>query len=145
MALNRQGLTPSPSQSSPQHPIPRPTSVNSLKRPRPTSVDLSGSVYSLVRQQLSEYDEDDSTVSDDTAADLFVLRKEDQHSKRWRTLPPLRTNDLSKQVRSSSMREGPQRKRTCAGSNRGARDEARMYQRSVSAAEQPALWDEMVN
>ena len=144
MALNRQQITPPPSQSSP---IPRPTSARSLKRSRPVSVDLSvSSLHSLVRQQLSENDEDDSTVSSDgSAADSFVLRKEDQHSKRWRAQAPLRNLNPNKQLKPSGPREGPQRKRACAGSNRGARAEARMYERSVSAAEQPAMWDEMVN
>jgi len=147
MALNRQQVTPPPSQSSPQLPIPRPTSAKSLKRSRPVSVDLSvPALHSLVRQQLSEHDEDDSTVSSDgTVADSFVLRKEDQHSKRWRAPAPLRTTNSNKQLKPSGTREGPQRKRACAGSNRGARAEARMYERSVSAAEQPELWDEMVN
>jgi hypothetical protein len=147
MALNRQQVTPPPSQPLPQHPIPRPTSAKSLKRSRPTSVDLSGpSLLSLVRHQLSEYDEDDSTVSsDETIADSFILRKEDQHSKRWCAQAPSRTSESKKQLKLSGTREGPQRKRTCAGSNRGARAEARMYERSVSAAGQPALWDEMVN
>ena len=147
MALNYQQLTPPPSQTSPRPPVSRPTSARSLKRSRPASVDLSEpAVHSLVRQQLSEYDEDDSIVtSDDAVADSFILRKEDQHSKRWRTLPPLRTNNLTKQLKPSGLKEGHQRKRTCAGSSRGARDEARMYQRSVSAAEEPALWDGMVN
>ncbi len=147
MALSRQQVTPSPSQLSPQQSIPRPTSAKSLKRSRPTSVDLSGpSIHSLVRQQLSEYDEDESTVSsDETVADSFILRKEDQHNKRSRAKVPSRTTESKKQLKPSGIRDGPQRKRACAGSNRGARAEARMYERIVSATEQPGLWDEMVN
>ena len=145
MALNRQ-LTPPPSQPALQQAIPRPSSARSLKRARPTSVDLTGScLQSLVRQQLSETNEDDSTVSsDEINADSFLLRKEDQHSRKCRVPASLRSIDTNKQSKLSVTKEGPSRKRTCAGSNRGARAEARMYERSVSALEQPGMWDDTV-
>ena len=146
MALNHRQLTPTPPQDLPQQSVSRPTSAKSLKRPRPTSIDLTEScLQSIVRQQLTESNEDESTVSpDETVADSFFLRKEDQHRKRCRGPAPLRTLDSNKQSRPSLSRDGSSRKRACAGSERGARGEARMYERSISAVGQPDRWDGMV-
>lgn len=143
MALNRQQLTPTPPQDLLQQPISRPTSARSLKRSRPTSVDLTDScLQSVVRQQLTESNEDENTVSpDEIVVDSFFLRKEDQHRKRCRGPPPLRSVDLNKQFKPSLSKEGSSRKRACAGSERGARGEARMYERSISAVGQPDMWE----
>ena len=144
MALGRGQLTPTPPQDGLQQPPSRPNSTKLLKRPRPNSVDLTDScLQSVVRQQLTARDEDENTVSpDEIVVDSFFLRKEDQHSKRCRGAPAPRTLDLNKQSKPSLAKEGSSRKRACAGSDRGARAEARMYERSfTSAAEQPDMWD----
>lgn len=148
MALNRQQLTPSPARALQQQPISRPLSARSLKRSRSTSVDGSGpSLQCLVRQQLSEVNEDDSNVSpDEHIADSFLLRKENQHPKRCRQGPQPKTmvshHGNGKLAKPSISRESMSRKRTCAGSQRGARAEARMYERSITGVQQPGLWDD---
>ena len=98
----------------------------------------------MVRQQLTQSNEDDSTVSpDETVADSFFLRKEDQHRKRYRGPAPLRTLDLNKQPAKASLgKDGSSsRKRACAGSDRGARGEARMYERRISAGGRSDIFD----
>ena len=126
LALNRQnGITPPPS-SLPQS---GPRASKTLKRPRPLSIDLSNSAtQSMVRASLAGSNEDDSTVLvDENVADSFMLRKENT-----RPSGPLRILNQNKQPKPSMSREDTPCKRTCAGSDRGGKGEARMYERSVS-------------
>ena len=118
LALNRQH-TPSQSQST-----PRPGGC--LKRARPNSVDLSvqsavrdmiaprclGDVTNLKKARKSE--EDGTVLPDAKVADSFLLSSYTDKRK-----PAL-------------SRDGLPRKKTCAGSDRGARDEARMMQKVMA-------------
>ena len=127
LALNRQ---PTPPQSLS---TPRPTKC--LKRARPNSVDLS--VQSAVRDALAprclgditnmkkarKIEEDGTVLPDAKVADSFLLSSHVDKKK----------PELS--------RDGLPRKRTCAGSDRGGREEARMMQKVV--ARDPAMWGQV--
>ena len=118
LALNRQH-TPSQSQLT-----PRPGGC--LKRARPNSVDLS--VQSAVRDMIAprclgdvtnirkarKIEEDGTVLLDAKVADSFLLSSHTDKRK-----PAL-------------SRDGLPRKKTCAGSDRGARDEARMMQKVMA-------------
>ena len=121
LALNRQPSTP------------RPTKC--LKRARPNSVDLS--VQSAVRDALAprflgdvtnvkkarKNGEDGTVLPDAKVADSFLLPSHIDNRK-----PAL-------------SREGLPRKRTCAGSDRGGREEARMMQKVV--ARDQGIWGQV--
>ena len=127
LALNRQPTPPQPLST------PRPTKC--LKRARPNSVDLS--VQSAVRDAIAprclgditnmkkaRKSEDDGTVLPDAKlADSFLLPS--QIDKRKPALS----------------RDGLPRKRTCAGSDRGGREEARMMQKVV--ARDSGMWGQV--
>ena len=118
LALNRQH-TPLQSQLT-----PRPAGC--LKRARPNSVDLS--VQSAVRDMIAprclgditnikkarKIEEDGTVLPDAKVADSFLLSSHTDKRK-----PAL-------------SRDGLPRKKTCAGSDRGARDEARMMQKVMA-------------
>ena len=128
LALNRH--TPPQSQST-----PRPAKC--LKRAHPNSVDLS--VQSAVRDVIAprclgdvssikkaRKNEDDGIVLPDAnVADSFLL--------------PCHIDSKKKPALS---RDGLPRKRTCAGSDRGGREEARMMQRVVARA--PETWEQIL-
>lgn len=128
LALDRQ-LTPPQSL-----PTPRPTKC--LKRARPNSVDLS--VQSAVRdivaprclgditnmKKARKTEEDGTVLPDGKVADSFLLSS---HSDK-------RKPALSK--------DGLPRKRTCAGSDRGGREEARMMQKAVARG--PGMWEQIL-
>ena len=127
LALNRQ---PTPPQSLS---TPRPTKC--LKRARPNSVDIS--VQSAVRDALAprclgditnmkkarKIEEDGTVLPDAKVADSFLLSSHVDKKK----------PELS--------RDGLPRKRTCAGSDRGGREEARMMQKV--AARDPGMWGQV--
>ena len=127
LALNRQ---PTPPQSLS---TPRPTKC--LKRARPNSVDLS--VQSAVRDALAprclgditnmkkarKTEEDGTVLPDAKLADSFLLSSHVDKKK----------PELS--------RDGLPRKRTCAGSDRGGREEARMMQKVV--ARDSGMWGQV--
>ena len=127
LALNRQ---PTPPQCLT---TPRPTKC--LKRARPNSVDLS--VQSAVRDALAprclgdvtnikkarKIEEDGTVLPDAKVADSFLLSGQMDKKK----------PELS--------RDGLPRKRTCAGSDRGGREEARMMQKVV--ARDPGMWGQV--
>ncbi len=128
LALNRQH-TPLQSLST-----PRPAKC--LKRARPNSVDLS--VQSAVRDAIAprclgditnmkkaRKNEDDGTVLPDAkVADSFLL-----------------SSYIDKRKPALS-RDGLPRKRTCAGSDRGGREEARMMQKVVASG--PRMWEQIL-
>ena len=118
LALNRQHTPP--------HCLSTPRPGKCLKRARPNSVDVSA--QSAVREVMSppclgdisnmkkaRKNEDDGTfLPDAKVADSFLLCGQTENKKK----PAL-------------SRDGLARKRTCAGSDRGGREEARMMQRGV--------------
>ena len=118
LALNRQH-TPSQSQLT-----PRPGGC--LKRARPNSVDLS--VQSAVREMIAprclgdvtnlkkarKSEEDGTVLPDAKVADSFLL------------------SSCTDKRKPALSRDGLPRKKTCAGSDRGARDEARMMQKVMA-------------
>ncbi|KAL9123859.1 MAG: hypothetical protein Q9217_006752 [Psora testacea] len=122
----------------------RPRSTDSRKRTRPNSIDLS--VEDAVRNLIAprclnditnkqQRNEDASTaIPDDQVADSFLLRKENKHVVR----------ESKKATKPSVLREGPSRKRTCAGSDRGGREEARMMERLVQQGRGPGMWGGVV-
>ena len=108
--------------------------ARSLKRSRTNSIDLS--VHSTVRGLLTRSNEEDGNVlPDERVADSFMLSDENARL--------LQTAENSKQPKPLICREGLPRKRTCAGSDRGGRDEARFYERSVLAGG-PGMWEGII-
>lgn len=130
LALNRQN--PSPQSLS----TPRPAKC--LKRARPNSVDLS--VQSRVRDIIAprclgditnikkarKIEEDGTVLPDANVADSFLLSNSNHVDKRKPALS----------------RDGLSRKRTCAGSDRGGREEARMMQKVVARG--PGMWEQIL-
>lgn len=124
------------SQHTPPESLPFSHAAKCLKRARPNSVDLS--VQSAVRDIIAprclgditnikkaRKNEDDGTVLPDAkVADSFLLPGH---------------IDMRKPALS---RDGLPRKRTCAGSDRGGRGEARMMQ--MVAARGPGMWEEIL-
>ncbi|KAK3168996.1 hypothetical protein OEA41_005444 [Lepraria neglecta] len=148
LALNRQHPPPQ------EQPNPRPQKCR--KRSRPDSVDLS--VQSCVRDliaprflgeitNMQQKNEEDGTVlPDDKLADSFVVLKCDK------TKPPLNTvgvNFMNGKPKSALSRDGLPRKRTCAGSDRGGKEEARMMMRLIKEREldgsaRPGMWEGII-
>lgn len=160
LALNR------PSAS---FPTPRPGSTDSCrKRARPTSMDLS--VEDAVRQliaprclddvsnmhaeqeALQSNLDDSSIMSDDQLASSFLLRKENKHAVREAHKRPTKHNQrhaasaAANHCGAMSSRENQPRKKACAVSNRGGREEARMMERAVrgqqTGVDEGMLWGE---
>jgi len=141
LALNRQLSTPTPSTTS------RPS--KGVKRSRPNSMDLS--VQATVRDLIaprclgditnmrSRNQNDGTVLADEKVADSFLLPNAEN-------VRPLNVIDLSKKAKPSMSREGLSRKRTCAGSDRGGREEARMIERIVKGGEnrRPAVWEGVI-
>lgn len=127
LALNRQPTPPQPLST------PRP--ARCLKRARHNSVDLS--VQSAVRDAIAprclgditnmekarKIENDGTVLPDAKLADSFLLPGQTDKRK-----PAL-------------SRDGLPRKRTCAGSDRGGREEARMMQKVV--ARDPGMWKQV--
>lgn len=148
LALNRQHPPPQ------QQPNPRPQKCR--KRSRPNSVDLS--VQSCVRDliaprllggitHMQQKNEEDGTVlPDDKLADSFLSSKCDK------TKPSLNTvgvNFMNSKPKSGLSRDGLPRKRTCAGSDRGGKEEARMMmrlikERDLDSAARPGMWEGII-
>lgn len=128
LALNSQRTSPESLST------PRPAKC--LKRARPNSVDLS--VQSAVRDMIAprclgditnikkarKNEEDGTVLPDAKVADSFLLSSH---------------NDKRKPALS---RDGLPRKRTCAGSDRGGREEARMMQKVVARG--PGMWEQIL-
>ncbi|CAD6592943.1 MAG: hypothetical protein ASARMPREDX12_006611 [Alectoria sarmentosa] len=125
LALNRQHT-----------PLPTPRPAKCLKRSYPNSVDSS--VQSAVRdliaprclgditnmKKVRKNEEDGTVLPDGKVADSFLFSSH---------------NDKRKPALS---RDGLPRKRTCAGSDRGGREEARMMQKVVARG--PGMWEEIL-
>ena len=119
----------------------RPCSIDSRKRARPNPMDLSveEAVRNLIAPRclndvatMQNVNEDESTVMpDDQVADSFLLRKENKHAVR---------EAHKKVTKSSATRDGLSRKRACAGSNRGAREEARRMQLCLHQGAASEVW-----
>ena len=128
LALNRQHTPPQP--------LPTPRPAKCLKRARPNSVDLS--VQSAVRDMIAprclgditnikkarKIEEDGTTLSDAKVADSFLLSSHNDKKK-----PALSRDVLP-------------RKRTCAGSDRGGREEAWMMQKAVARGHE--MWEQIL-
>lgn len=128
LALNRQHTPP---QS-----LSTPGPAKCLKRARPHSVDLS--VQSAVRgiiaprclgditnmKKARKNEEDGTVLPDGKVADSFLLSSRVDKRK-----PALSTDGLP-------------RKRTCAGSDRGGREEARLMQKVVARG--PRIWEQIL-
>ena len=134
------------------------------KRSRPNSIDLS--IQSCVRDlvaprylgeltNMGERNEEDGTIiiPDDKIADSFLLPRCENNNPNPNPKPTLNTADVKflngkpKQKHAIS-REGMPRKRTCAGSDRGGREEARMMERLIrereldsSRGRGPGMWE----
>ena len=126
----------------------RPRSTDSRKRARPNSMDLSieDAVRNIIaprclgditNMQNQRNEEDSTVIPDDHCADSFVLRKENKHAiKKGANKRPTK----SAAAPTTSSRDTQPRKKTCAGSDRGGREEARMLERMVQQA-QPGIWE----
>lgn len=151
-------------------PAPRPGSTeSSRKRARPNSMDLSvedavrqliaprclGDISNIrAEQQALESNVDDSSIMfDDQPASSFLLRKEDKHAVREAHKRPTKHNQryaasaAASHCGALSSRENQPRKKACAGSDRGGREEARMMERAVRGGQQTRgdqgmLWGE---
>lgn len=126
LALSRQRISP------PLAAKPSPT--RSLKRSRPESVDLS--VQSSVRELLLQRSEESGRVLRDlNTARTFMMQTENSRlaSNMSENIPPKPLLCV----------EGLPRKRTCAGNDRGGRNEARMLERSVMVGG-PGMWEGIV-
>lgn len=127
LALNRQH-TPPQSLST-----PRP--AKSLKRARPNSVDLS--VQSAVRD----------IIAPRCLGDITNIKKARKNEEDGTILPDAKVADsflLSSHVdkrKPALSRDGLPRKRTCADSDRGGREEATMMQKVVARG--PGMWEEI--
>ena len=135
LVLNKQLSSPS---SNPCQTTPRVIPSRSLKRSRPTSIDLSSTVLQTsVCDLIASSDVDDCMVlSDENAADSFLL-----HGKESTRAISRSALDTTKQLKPSMCREGFPRKRTCAGSDRGGRAEARMYERRMGGSHGLIPWE----
>ena len=128
LALNRQH-TPPQSQTT-----PRP--VKCLKRARPDSLDLS--VQSAVRD----------IIAPRSLGDITNIKKARKHEEDGTVLPDAKVADsflLSSRIdkrKPALSRDGLPRKRTCAGSDRGGREEARMMQKVVASG--PGIWEQVL-
>ena len=126
LALNRQ---PTPPQSLS---TPRPTGC--LKRARPNSLDLS--VQSAVRD----------AIAPRCLGDITNMKRARKNEEDGTILPDAKVADsflLSSHVdkrKPALSRDGLSRKRTCAGSDRGGREEARIMQKVV--ARSPGFWEQ---
>lgn len=128
LALNRQHTPPQA--------LPTPRPAKCLKRARPSSVDLS--VQSAVRDIIAprclgditninkarKIEEDGTTLPDAKTADSFLLSSHSDKRK-----PAL-------------SRDGLPRKRNCAGSDRGGREEARMMQKVATRGQ--GMWEQIL-
>lgn len=125
LALNRQHTPPQ---------SPRP--AKSLKRARPNSVDLS--VQSAVRD----------IIAPRCLGDITNLKKARKNEEDGTVLPDAKVADsflLSSHVdkrKPALSRDGLSRKRTCAGSDRGGREEARMMQKVATRGS--GMWEEIL-
>ena len=128
LALNRQHTPPHSSST------PRPAKC--LKRARPNSVDLS--VQSAVRD----------AIAPRCLGDITNIKKARQNEDDGTVLPDAKVADsflLSSHVdrrKPALSRDGLPRKRTCAGSDRGGREEARMMQKVVARG--PEMWQQVL-
>ena len=151
LALNRKHIQP--------HELPRPRPQKCRKRSRPNSIDLS--VQSCVRDlvaprylgeltNMGERNEEDGTViiPDDKIADSFLLPRCENAAKP--TLNTADVNFLNGKPKLATSRDGLPRKRTCAGSDRGGREEARMMERLIrerdldSSSQGPGMWEGII-
>ncbi|MCJ1278703.1 hypothetical protein MMC21_006520 [Puttea exsequens] len=150
LELSRHCLAPTP------QPTPRPQT--SRKRSRPQSIDLS--VQACVRDEIAprclddvtnmqqRNNENDSIVLRDAkVADSFLVLKTENAK------PVLNTVDVnflnSCKEKPATSRDGLPRKRACAGSDRGGRDEARMVQKlmkekMLDGMKGPGMWDGII-
>ena len=120
-------------------------SSDSRKRARLSSTDLS--VETVVRGivgprclsevvNLQRRNEDESIViPDDQVADSFLLRKENKHAVR---------ESNKRATKPVAARDGLSRKRACAGSDRGGREEARIMERLVQQGRGPGMWEGVI-
>ena len=126
LALNRQHTPP--------HPTPRPAKC--LKRARRNSVDLS--VQSAVRD----------AIAPRCLGDITNIKKARKIEEDGTVLPDAKVADsflLSSQIdkrKPALSRDGLARKRTCAGSDRGGREEARMMQKVVARG--TGIWEQIL-
>lgn len=126
----------------------RPRPSDGRKRGRPNSIDLT-SVQDIVRQNLALVNEDneiafipdDDNIEPSPAVEKArsMLRK-DLLNKDYTRPSPLALVDTNKPSRPSSTkpalsRDGLPRKRTCAGSSRGGREEARALEKEVKVSQ----------
>ena len=148
LALNRQHFPP--------HEVPNLRPQKSRKRSRPDSIDLS--VQTCVRDlvaprylgevtNMGERSEEESTVLlDEKVADSFLIPRFEN------TKPTLNTagvNFLSGKLKFATSRDRLPRKRNCAGSDRGGREEARMLERLVrernlDISMGPGMWEGII-
>lgn len=138
LALNKQHIPP------PQLPTPRPSKY--LKRPRPNSLDLS--VQATVRDLIAprclghitslkaRTEKNSIVLPDEKIADSFLLCK-NQNARP----APLSSLDMNKKGKPSMSREGLPSKRTCGGSDRGGRQEARTYEKLLRG---PGMWEGII-
>ena len=128
LALNRQ---PTPPQS-----LSTPRPAKCLKRTRPNSVDLS--VQSAVRD----------VIAPRCLGDIANMKKARNNEEDGIVLPDANVADsflLPSQIdkrKPALSRDGLPRKRTCAGSDRGCREEARMMQKAVARG--PEVWEQIL-
>ena len=126
LALNRRHTPP--------HPTPRPAKC--LKRARRNSVDLS--VQSAVRD----------AIAPRCLGDITNIKKARKIEEDGTVLPDAKVADsflLSSQIdkrKPALSRDGLARKRTCAGSDRGGREEARMMQKVVARG--TGIWEQIL-
>ncbi|KAL9636535.1 MAG: hypothetical protein Q9164_002766 [Protoblastenia rupestris] len=119
--------------------------ADSRKRARPLSMDLSveNAVRNLIAprglgditNQPKRNKEEGTLIPDAQVAGSFLLRKENKHVVREAN---------KKATRPSCPRDGPSRKRTCAGSDRGGREEARIMERLMHQGEGPGMWEGII-
>lgn len=128
LALNRQHTSPQSLST------PRPAKC--LKRARPNSVDLT--VQSAVRD----------IIAPRCLGDITNIKKARKNEEDGTVLPDAKVADsflLSSHIdkrKPALSRDGLPRKRTCAGSDRGGREEARMMQKVVARG--PGMWEQIV-
>jgi len=150
MRLNRRSMVSQPTP---------PETPRSRKRSRTSSIDLSlpsaavsaacdllaprclGDITNMKKRN----EEDKTVLPDENVADSFLLRDEYRGENTTLSLPPF---DTYKRVKPSTAKplmsqEGLPNKRTCAGSDRGGRDEARMIERLMRQSDgmsRPGMW-----
>lgn len=123
-------------QRTPPQSLSTPRPAKCLKRARPNSVDLS--VQSAVRE----------LIAPRCLGDITNIKKARKNEEDGTVLPDAKVADsflLSSHIdkrKPALSRDGLPRKRTCAGSDRGGREEARMLQKVVAGG--PGMWERIL-